>query len=163
MKKLDFVPLKTGMEFRKNYKLHDLAEEMGKSLLTQWGFDYKDFGGDNRFEKIWERGKDKPDAYIDYNGKIAFIEWKSKRKSRWLVNKRAVEAYERWSNKINVPIIICFFIFNEDKDLEDRRFAIVGKHKYIKSEKKQWDKNVTVEFEKTLPEFTKPNLLKYLY
>lgn len=162
MEKLSFSPEKSAKDFRKNYRLHDLAEEVGKSLLTQWGIDFQNFGQDKRYEKVWEKGKDKPDVLITYMGKKALIDWKGKQKSAWLVNKRAVDSYIEWSKKLNIPMIICFFVFDGTGELKKRAFAFFGKHNYIESKKKQWDKNITVEFEGELPEFTKSNLLKYL-
>ena len=162
MKKLDFLPKKSAAAFRKNYKLHDLAEEMGKNLLIQWGIRFKNFGEDKRYEKVWEKGDDKPDAIISYGGKSALIDWKGKRKSGWIVNKRAVDAYQMWSKKFNLPSMLVFFVFSYSGELKERRFAFLGKHNYIESVKKQWDRNITVEFTCDLPEFTFYNLKKYL-
>lgn len=162
MEELNFTPEKSTKDFRENYKLHDLAEEMGKNLLTQWGIHFQNFGQDKRYEKVWEKGKDKPDVIISYMGKKALIDWKGKRKPVWLVNKRAVDSYTEWSKKFNMPMIICFFVFDSMGELKNRTFAFFGRHKYIESEKKQWDKNITIEFEKGLPEFTKANFLMYL-
>ena len=162
MEKLDFTPKKSTYSFRKNYHLHDLAEKMGKNLLIQWGIRFTNFGEDKRYEKVWERGRDKPDVIISYSGKSALIDWKGKRKAVWLVNKRAVDSYQMWSTKFHLPSIICFFVFDAGGALKERRFAFLGEHNYIESEKKQWDKNITVEFTCDLPEFTIENLKKYL-
>ena len=85
MKELDFKPHKTTEEFRNNYKLHDLAEECGKNLLVQWGIKFDLFGKDRRYEKVWERGKDKPDLIISYKGKEGLLDWKGKHTSRWIM------------------------------------------------------------------------------
>lgn len=162
MKTLDFTPKKSTEAFRKNYRLHDLAEEMGKNLLVQWGVRFNNFGEDKRYEKVWEMGTDKPDIIITYKGRSALIDWKGKRKPVWLVNKRAVDSYFVWSKKLNLPILICFFVFDGSGILKERRFAFLGKHNYTESVNKQWDKNQTVEFQNNLPEFTKECLLKYL-
>jgi len=162
MKKLDFNPSKSTADFRKNYKLHDLAEYSGKNLLTQWGIDFKNFGDDKRFEKVWEKGEDKPDVIINYKGKSVLLDWKGKRKPRWIVNKRAIDAYEKWSEKYSLHVIITFFVFDENNVLKERRFAFLKKHSYIESSGRQWDKNKTVEFNRDLPEFTKANMLDYL-
>lgn len=163
MKELDFKPAKSKEDFRKNYKLHDLAETTGKNLLTQWGFDFVQFGEDRRFEKLWEGGKDKPDVVIKFKGKLCLLDWKGKHKSGWIVNTRAVNSYLMWNQKLNLPVVIVFFVFNEDNTLKDRRFAFLPVHKYVESEKKQWDKNSTVIFRDDLSEFTKDNLVKYLF
>ncbi|MDZ7764530.1 MAG: hypothetical protein U5K00_08900 [Melioribacteraceae bacterium] len=63
-----------------------------------------------------------------------------------------------------LKVIVAFFVFEKkgDQNLLDRRFAVVGKHKIIETKETQWDKNITVEFENQLPEFTKANLIKLL-
>jgi hypothetical protein len=162
MKELDFKPAKSKEEFRSNYKLHDLAERVGKNLLVQWGIDFKLFGEDKRYEKVWEKGKDKPDVVIDYKSKQALLDWKGKHTESFLVNIRAIESYERWRNKFRVPVVIAFFIFDECNNLSERRFAFLPAHQYVESASKQWDKNKTVEFKEELPKFTKENLIKYL-
>ncbi len=162
MKDLDFTPYKSGKEFRNNYKLHDMAENYGKNMLIQWGFTFSDFGGDKRFEKVWEKGEDKPDMIISYKGRRAFVDWKGKHKSTWLINKRAFLSYESWMKKLNVPVIVCFFVFDKSNSRVESRFACIGKHSYIESKRKEWDKNTTVEFEMDLPEFTKLNLVNYI-
>lgn len=162
MEELDFNPSKSTQKFRKNYKLHDLAEQTGKNLLTLWGINFKDFGDDRRFEKVWEKGADKPDAIITHRGKSMLVDWKGKRKSRWIVNKRAAKAYEGWSKKLNIKVAICFFVFDCELKIIDRRFAIIGRHSYIESPYKQWDKNVTVEFKNELPKLTKQEFVKEL-
>ncbi len=162
MKDLDFNPYKSTSEFRKNYKLHDLAEIHGKNLLIQWGFDYKEFGMDNRYEKVWEEGEDKPDLIIGYKDKHAFLDWKAKHKPIWIVNKRAVISYAKWKAKFNLPVFICFAVFNNDNLICDIHFACLGIHNFIISGEKEWDKNDTIEFKTDLPVFSKPNILKYL-
>ena len=162
MENLDFRPSKSKEDFRKNYKLHDLAEYNGKNLLTQWGIKFREFGQDKRYEALWEKGKDKPDLLISVNNKKVFLDWKGKNGRTWLVNKRAVEAYKMWMSKYSLPVIIVFFVFNNEKEITEKRFAVLGKHKYADSIKKQWDKNLTVEFSEELPEFSKANLVKFL-
>ncbi len=162
MKDLDFDPYKTKNEFRQNYKLHDLAETYGKNLLIQWGFEFKEFGKDNRHQKVWEGGEDQPDLIIEYKGKRALIDWKGKHHPAWLANQRAVNSYENWNNKLKLPVLICFALFNNNDSFLEFKFACLGVHKYSSSEKKEWDKNTTVEFQKDLPDFSKPNVLMYL-
>ena len=162
MKDLDFNPHKSTYEFRKNYKLHDLAEAYGKNLLIQWGFNFDEFGKDNRYEKVWEKGDDKPDLMIEYKNKKAFLDWKGKHKPVWMVNKRAVVSYERWKTKYNLPVFICFVVFDVHNLIIEIRFACLGRHGYLISEKKEWDKNDTIEFKTDLPVFSKTNILKYL-
>ena len=162
MKALTFDPTKSEEEFRKNYKLHDLAEYHGKNLFFQWGIEFKDFGKDRRYEKFWEKGKDRPDIVAEYNDYRFLIDWKSKSKESFWVNKRAVDSYLIWSNKLNLEVVICFFLFDKNKQLTDRRFALLSKHKFQTDEKKAWDRNKVVKFENDLPKFTKVNLLTML-
>ena len=162
MKKLDFQPVKSDKSFKKNYRLHDLAEENGKNLLVQWGFNFKAFGEDRRNEKVWESGRDKPDIIIEYNGKKILVDWKGKRKAKWIVNERAVKSYEKWSDSTGMPMIIAFFVFNDDNSIKERRFAVLGKNKYKHSEKRQWDANKTVEFEGDLPLFSAPEIIRFI-
>lgn len=161
MKELDFNPIKSRSEFHQNYSLHDLAQNVCKNLLTQWGFEFNDFGDDKRYEKLWERGEDKPDIIINYKGKSALLELKGKRKPNWIVNKRAINSYLAWQKKLNYPLIIAFFVFDSQNNLIDRRFAYLPYHNYKESEQRQWDKNKTVEFNEDLPKFTKDLLRKY--
>ncbi len=163
MKDLDFDPLKSGDEFRHNYRLHDLAEMGGKKMLTNWGFSFDDFGMDKRYEKVWEKGEDKPDLILSYNGRRALLDWKGKHKPVWLINKRAFLSYKKWMLKINSPAFVCFFVFDDKNKITDVRFASIGKHSFLESKEKEWDKNATVEFEMDLPAFTKQNLISYLF
>lgn len=162
MKKLDFKPAKSKDDFRKNYKLHDLAEYHGKNLFFQWGIEFEEFGKDRRYERVWEKGKDKPDIIAKFDEKNFLVDWKGKSKEGFWVNKRAVESYENWSRELKLPIFICFFVFNKNRNLIDRKFALVGKHNYLKVEVKAWDKNEVVKFENDIPVFNKVNLLKFL-
>jgi Holliday junction resolvase len=162
MKKLDFQPTKSKEDFRKNYKLHDIAEYHGKNLFSQWGIDFIDYGKDKRYERVWEKGEDKPDIIAEYNNIKFLIDWKSKTKDTFWVNKRAVDSYENWSRKLSLPIVIAFFVFDKQNNLTDRRFAILNNHKYSVQKDKAWDKNEVVKFSPELPKFTKLNLLNIL-
>lgn len=162
MEKLNFNPAKSGADFHKNYKLHDLAEFAGKNLLTQWGIEFKEFGADKRYQKVWEKGLDKPDAILTYKGKSFFLDWKGKHKAFWMLNYRAVTAYEKWSQIYSLPVIIAFFVFDKQSNLLDRRFSLIGYHQYQISKKLQWDKNKTVQFNIELPKFIKSELIQHL-
>ncbi len=162
MKELDFSPAKSKEEFRINYKLHDLAERAGKNLLVQWGIQFKAFGEDKRYEKLWEKGEDKPDIIIDYKGKQLLLDWKGKQSKAFLVNLRSIKSYEQWQKKLNIPVVIAFLVFDNQGILTDRRFAFLPIHRYAESKSKQWDKNKTVEFGEELLKFTKENLLKFI-
>lgn len=167
MKRLDFKPAKSGGMFRKNYKLHDIAELAGKNLLVQWNIKFLPFGQDRRREKLWEGGEDKPDLEISWNGKTALLDWKGKHSPRFKVNERAVKSYEQWRKKLNKPVVICFFIIDKKKEgnisIINRRFAELGLHKYEIIKKKEWDKNSTVEFKEELPVFNKKNLIDLVF
>ncbi|MDA3860008.1 MAG: hypothetical protein PF445_02175 [Melioribacteraceae bacterium] len=163
MKNLDFNPSKTTTDFRNNYKLHDIAEFNGKNLLLQWGFRCTEFGEDNRYKKVWEKGADKPDAIISYKDKSALLDWKGKRGAKWLVNERAINSYGKWSKEFGLPIVVAFFVINDENKIVKRNFSVLNKHKHSISKGKQWDKNTTIEFQKDIPEFTKANLLNILF
>ncbi len=161
MKNLDFQPKKTTQKFRSNYKLHDMAEFHGKNLLVQFGFDFQAFGEDRRYEKVWEKGEDKPDALISYNGKKLLLDWKGKHKSKWIVNERAVRSYEKWSAELNLPLMIAFFVFDSENKLIDRRFAVLNLHQYKVRTQREWDKNKTVRFPDDIPFFNGANMMKF--
>jgi len=163
MKDLNFNPAKSKAEFRRNYKLHDLAEYHGKNLFSQWGIDFKDYGKDRRYERVWEKGEDKPDIIAEYNDIQFLIDWKGKAKDAFWVNKRAIDSYNNWSDKLKLKIIIAFFVFDKQNHLKDRRFAILSKHKYETVDNKAWDKNVVVKFGSDLPIFNKFNFKKELH
>ena len=162
MKELNFNPAKSKEKFRQNYKLHDFAEYHGKNLLFQWGIDFKDYGSDRRYEKVWEKGEDKPDIIAQFNNISFLIDWKSKAKEAYWINKRAIESYKNWSKKLNLEVIICFFIFDKKNMLLERKFAVLSQHKYQSVENKAWDKNEVVKFDNNLPKLTKLNLLQSL-
>ena len=161
MEELNFKPYKSKEKFRSNYKLHDLAEAAGKNLLVHWGIDFKPFGEDNRFTRVWEKGEDKPDIIISYQGKEAFLDWKGKHSEKWLMNKRAAIAYQHWADKFSIPIFICYVIFNNENFMQEVRFVNLAFHKYNDSKEKAWDKNEVVVLVDEPPLFTKANLLKY--
>lgn len=162
MKELDFKPAKSKNEFRSNYKLHDLASKVGFNLFVQWGIEFENFGEDRRFEKLWEKGEDKPDIILTINGKTALLDWKGKRTHKFLVNERAIKSYESWKKKLNHPVLIGFLIFDSKNTLVDRRIAKIGKHNYMVSEDIQWDKNKTIEFIDELPILNKENIIELM-
>lgn len=159
MQKLNFQPAKSKENFRKNYQLHDLAEYHGKNLFLQWGVDFKDYGKDRRYERVWEKGEDKPDIVAEYKNIQFLIDWKGKAKEAFWVNERAIKSYETWSKELNLHVVVAFFIFDKKGFLKDRRFAILSKHNYLVSEEKAWDKNKVIKFQTDLPKFNKHNLL----
>ena len=159
MKALNFQPAKSKDDFRRNYKLHDLAEYHGKNLFQQWGIEFKEFGKDRRFEKVWEKGKDKPDIIAEFNNIKFLIDWKGKKKKSYWVNKRAINSYKNWGEKLNCKVLVCFFVFNEDNSIKERKFAVIGKNTFEELPNKAWDKNDVVAFDKNLPDFTRNNLI----
>ena len=88
---------------------------------------------------------------------------KGKRGAKWFVNERAIKSYEKWSSEFKLPIIVAFFVIDNDKKIIKRNFAVINEHQYRTSTGRQWDKNVTVEFQNDIPEFTKGNLLGFLF
>jgi len=162
MKSLNFNPSKSTEEFRKNYRLHDLAEYHGKNLLLQWGVDFMDYGKDKRYERVWEKGEDKPDIVAELGDIKFLIDWKGKSKKDFWINKRAFDSYKNWSKNLNLEVVICFLVFNNKNRLIERSFAILSIHNANIMEKKAWDRNKIVSFGNDLPKFTKANLIHFL-
>ena len=161
MNKNDFIQGKNSPGVS-SLKLHDLAETSGKDLLIQWGFKFSPFKENKQLRKFWEGKEDCPDLIIEYKGKKAFINWKGKRHQAWQINKHPVASYEKWKEKLNFPMLICFAVFDRADFFKDFRFAVPGIHKYTLCQRKTQDSNDVIEFENDLPEFTKVNVLKYL-
>lgn len=113
MEELNFKPKKTKEEFLNNYVLHDIAKKIGEQELKNRGFDLCDYGEDRRGEKVWEAGKDKPDAIIKYLGKeLCLIDWKGKNKgdSMGIINVRAFYSYCKISEEKKLPVYLCVYI-----------------------------------------------------
>ncbi len=142
LKKLDFDPLKSKQKFLENYELSDRAAQMGDELLRANGFDPVPFGEDQRTERVWEVGKDKPDRKIVKNGReIALLDWKGKSKDYWMINERAYNGYLAWSIKLRLPVYVAIWAFQSEKG------------KFIKlragtlSKRPEWDRNAVVIFD----------------
>ncbi|MBM4176146.1 MAG: hypothetical protein FJ213_08235 [Ignavibacteria bacterium] len=163
MKKLDIDPFKSKEAFRKNYELHDKAAKHGEEFLAQWGFNFQEFGRDKRYERVWEKGEDKPDLILIYENKnIALLDWKAKRTSQLIINKRAYDSYKSWMEKFNLPVIIAFCFFNKDEQFEKIEFVNIADAVISQKNEKVWDKNIVVEFKSKTISFTKENILKSL-
>lgn len=161
MQKLDINPHKSKEIFRKNYELHDKAVQIGEELLQKWGFKFQEFGKDRRYEKVWEKGEDKPDIILIYKNKnIALLDWKAKRTSRLIINKRAYDSYRNWTNKFNLPVILVFVFFDEKNLMKEISFLNLSESVISESKEKVWDKNIVVEFKSKTISFTKENLIK---
>jgi len=111
-------------------------------LLRKNGFDPVPFGEDRRNERVWEKGKDKPDRKILKNGRgIALVDWKGKSKDYWMINERAYNGYLGWSDKLKLPVYVAIWSFQS------------GQGKFIKlpagtvSKKTEWDRNAVVVFD----------------
>ena len=63
---------------------------------------------------------------------------------------------------MNLQVIVCFFVFDKNSNLLERKYALISKHEYQKVEKRAWDKNEVVKFNNNLPRLTKLNLIKDL-
>lgn len=112
MKQLDFQPIKTDVQFQRNYVKHDIALEFLKAYFRQRAFKVIDYGPDRRHERIW--GDDKPDILIWRNGYwLAFVDCKGHSGETWMLNKRAYETYLEYSRKYQIPII-CAWVVLED-------------------------------------------------
>ena len=142
MKELDFNPIKSKRKFLENYELSDRAAQMGDEMLRKNGFSPVPFGEDKRKERVWERGKDKPDRKILKEGReIALVDWKGKSKDYWMINERAYKGYLEWSSKLKLPVFVAIWSFGSDQG------------KFIKlpagtiSKKTEWDRNAVVVFD----------------
>ena len=69
--------------------------------------------------------------------------------------------YKCYINNLSI-IKIVFFVFNNNGEIQDRRIAFLGKHSYILSKDKQWDKNKTIEFKNDIPVFNKVSFINNL-
>jgi hypothetical protein len=78
------------------------------------------------------------------------------------MNERAYKSYLDWKNKMNMPVFVAFFLFDEKESLINNHLAVIGIHQSKISSTKEWDKNKTVEFDNSLPTFTKSEIIKYL-
>lgn len=141
MRQLDFEPIKSTEEFRKNYQMHDKALGILKSYLRQRNFIIINYGPDRRNERVW--GDDKPDLIIWQNGYwLAFIDCKGHSSDKWMLNERAYNTYLNYSKIYQIPIICAWvnlisgYIFYDDipfkKPLQD--FMPHDFNKVIKTE-----------------------------
>ncbi len=156
-------PEKPDNDLRSNVKLQNLAELIGKDLLVQWNIKFKNFGKDKLNKNISAFGKSKPDLIITYKDKSALFDCYGKQSEEWIVDKHALKSFEKWQRDLNMPTIICFFVFNDIHIVIDRRFAMINTHKYSESHGKRSTKNKTAKFMEELPVFNKENLLKLIF
>ncbi len=146
----------------KNAKLHSLTESNGKNLLIQWGFKFTAFADSKEYRKLWEDKTYQPDLILEYKGKKAIINWLGKRHASWRIIKNEISCYEKLQEVLGCPLLICFAVFDRNNYFQYFRFAVAGVHKYVPINMRASDPVEIIEFEKELPEFTKPNILKYL-
>ncbi|MCX8010102.1 MAG: hypothetical protein N3A61_03025 [Ignavibacteria bacterium] len=163
MQTLNIKPFKSKETFRKNYELHDKAVRIGEDLLKLWKIGFQEFGSDKRYERVWEKGKDKPDLILFYDNKnIALLDWKAKRTSTYILNKRAYQAYNEWHQKFKLPVVVAFILFNNKLEFQEAKFVIIPDVVVIEQKEKVWDKNIVVKINSKLFNFTRENLLKNL-
>jgi len=140
MEPLDFKVVKSKETFLKNYELHDWAIATAKPILESWGFQFKLFGEDRRFQEEWEKGRDKPDDFILSKGKkIALVDWKGKNKKFFGMNKRAYDSYLKWSEELELPIF-CVIV------IKPGEIKVAELPQDIISSKREYDANITVKF-----------------
>lgn len=163
MKDLNFTPFKNTSEFLNNYKLHDKACNICKNLFTGWGVEFQEFGEDRRNERVWENGMDKPDLIIKYKDKSVLVDIKGKNKEVWIINRRAAESYIKWGRLKNLPVIICFVIFEGDSKINSVKFSQFKYDAFEINSSRQWDKNETVEFKDPPEVLTKANLMRFIF
>lgn len=113
MRELDFEPIKSTEHFLSNYGKHDLADSLFSFLVGIEGFNLADFGDDQRTERIWESGEDKPDKLISLGAKhLALIDIKGHIDITWMVNLRAYESYIRWGQILQLPVYVVWLSLN---------------------------------------------------
>lgn len=116
MKSLETEPIKTGEQFRDNYKKHDLARDIVLAYMKQRHIKVIDYGDDRREERVWEAGKDKPDAIIWHPElQLAFVDWKGHKDDKWMLNERAYDSYIRYSENYEIPIYCLWVILSSEK------------------------------------------------
>lgn len=146
----------------KNNRLQDLTDTSGKNLLVQWGIKFEALGANKQYRKIWESAIERPSLIIEYKGKKAFLYWVGKRQPIWNINMRIISIYNKFKESIDIPVFICFAVFDRHDCFSDFRFSVLGVHQYITSSRKEPDQSETIEFVEDLPKFKKADIIKYL-
>ena len=143
MKKLDINRIKTERQFLRNYSLHDIAENEGIRILNKYNIKFKEFGEDRRYEDVWEAGDDKPDIKIfDKNNKLLYLlDWKGKKSSKHMINKRAFESYTSIAIKLNVPVIIAIAKMDRNKKIFSFIYYLFPNKDHHVKEETAWDGN----------------------
>ena len=114
MEKLGFEPIKTTAQFRQNYKRHDKAVELVKQYFSQSTLEFREFGEDNRYRRVWEVGHDKPDFKLLYLGKSALLDIKGHKNRVFWLNKRAYDSYLEWGKRESLPVYL-IWVINEER------------------------------------------------
>jgi len=150
MRPLDIDVIKTEEIFQSNYRLHDIACEIGDMLLEKNDFQVREYGEDRRKESVWEAGEDIPDRLVYKGSKPLFLlDYKAKRKEFYVINKRAYKAYLKCSKQVNLSAWVMFVILDIDsKSISNLKLSNLNTSKII-NEQRMWNGNVTVEI---LPE-----------
>ena len=115
MEELEFEPIKTTKEFRENYILHDCAYVIIELILDELSISYIHFGEDMRDKRVWAKGKDKPDYYIE--SPLCYMDIKGHRGRTFILNKRAYDSYIWWGEKTSGGSY-CVWIVNPESLLE---------------------------------------------
>lgn len=149
-------------ELKNKFKLREKSDSYLKNLFIQWGIRFSKIEDDKDFAKIFEHDKDKPNLLIEYRGKKAAIDFISKHDPVWIVDKQTVKTYNTWIEKLNLPLIVVFFAFDERDSLVDTRAAKLGTHVYVDFNSEKSNGKQNVEFTDELPIFDKVNMLKLL-
>jgi len=126
--------------FQQQYEAHDVLQDHLKKQLTTRGFDYKQYGVDDRTaDEIYFSGR--PDFAVSFGNRlVAYVEVKSKRLSsgdgEWFgrLNRRHWENYLHGSDEfagaesLDVPVILYFGVIDEEKELVIRDGFIEVSH-----------------------------------
>ena len=145
--KFDFELIKKKEIFLKNYNLHDIASSIGDKMLTSMGFELEEFGKDERYRAVWEAGKDKPDRIVLKDGRTLFLlDWKGKASEKFIMNQRAYLSYLKYSEKMDLPCWVIFFIIDREKELIEDIKCVELNNAKITKEYREWNGNKVVEF-----------------
>ncbi len=149
-------------ELKNKFKLREKSDSYLKNLFIQWGIHFSKIEDDKEYSKMLERNKEKPNLLVEYRGKKVVVDFISKHDPVWIVDKLTVKNYNAWIEKLNLPLLVVFFAFDERDSLVDKRVAKLGTHVYVDSNNGESNGKQCVEFTDELPGFDKVNMLKLL-
>ena len=162
MKELKNKVIKTTKQFHINYSLHDIAEAEGVKILSNLGYEACAYGEDRRYDNVWEAGEDKPDCSIirkkEKGEVLCLLDWKGKRSSGYMINKRAYDSYLKISQNIQKSVIIAMAKMDTKKKITAFKYFVMPEEGLVVGSKIMWDGNVVVLFsDSNARDFSKVN------